>query len=140
MGETVSDTAFLYSGGVFTKLNDPQGDIHAYGINDAGQIVGEYYGANGRTSGFLKSGNTYIDIDVPGAYDTVAMGINDAGQIVGNYIDANGIDHGFLATPDVRFLATSAVPEPSTWAMMILGFLGLGFLAYRRRLQLGLGT
>jgi hypothetical protein len=28
---------------------------------------------------------------------------------------------------------TSAVPEPSTWAMMILGFFGLGFVAYRRK-------
>jgi hypothetical protein len=28
---------------------------------------------------------------------------------------------------------TSAVPEPSTWAMMIFGFLGIGFMAYRRR-------
>jgi hypothetical protein len=27
----------------------------------------------------------------------------------------------------------SAVPEPSTWAMMILGFLGVGFMAYRRK-------
>jgi hypothetical protein len=27
----------------------------------------------------------------------------------------------------------SAVPEPSTWAMMILGFFGVGFMAYRRR-------
>ncbi|KRR09577.1 hypothetical protein CQ12_13915 [Bradyrhizobium jicamae] len=27
------------------------------------------------------------------------------------------------------------VPEPSTWAMMILGFAGVGFLAYRRRAQ-----
>lgn len=27
----------------------------------------------------------------------------------------------------------AAVPEPSTWAMMILGFAGVGFLAYRRR-------
>jgi len=26
----------------------------------------------------------------------------------------------------------SPVPEPSTWAMMILGFCGLGFMAYRR--------
>jgi hypothetical protein len=26
----------------------------------------------------------------------------------------------------------SAVPEPSTWAMMILGFLGLGFFGYRK--------
>ena len=28
---------------------------------------------------------------------------------------------------------SAAVPEPSTWAMMILGFLGVGFLAYRHR-------
>jgi hypothetical protein len=27
----------------------------------------------------------------------------------------------------------SAVPEPSTWAMMILGFAGIGFMAYRRK-------
>ncbi|MBN9061654.1 MAG: hypothetical protein BGP06_02215 [Rhizobiales bacterium 65-9] len=27
---------------------------------------------------------------------------------------------------------TSGVPEPSTWAMMLLGFLGLGFVAGRR--------
>jgi hypothetical protein len=26
-----------------------------------------------------------------------------------------------------------AVPEPSTWAMMLLGFAGLGLVAYRRR-------
>jgi hypothetical protein len=29
----------------------------------------------------------------------------------------------------------NAVPEASTWAMMILGFVGIGFLAYRRRHQ-----
>jgi hypothetical protein len=29
-------------------------------------------------------------------------------------------------------LTIAAVPEASTWAMMILGFLGLGFLGYRR--------
>lgn len=27
----------------------------------------------------------------------------------------------------------AAVPEPATWAMMILGFLGVGFMSYRRR-------
>jgi hypothetical protein len=32
----------------------------------------------------------------------------------------------------------SAVPEPSTWIMMILGFCGLGFLAYRRKNQAAL--
>jgi PEP-CTERM motif len=28
---------------------------------------------------------------------------------------------------------STAVPEPSTWAMMILGFMGVGFMAYRRK-------
>ena len=38
--------------------------------------------------------------------------------------------------PDSFFLTqTSAVPEPSTWAMMILGFLGVGGLAMRKRHQ-----
>ena len=37
---------------------------------------------------------------------------------------------------DVSFTGpshTGAVPEPSTWAMMILGFMGVGFMAYRRK-------
>ena len=28
---------------------------------------------------------------------------------------------------------TSAVPEPSTWAMLLIGFAGVGFMAYRRK-------
>jgi hypothetical protein len=30
-------------------------------------------------------------------------------------------------------LQVAAVPEPSTWAMMVLGFAGVGAMAYRRR-------
>ena len=30
-------------------------------------------------------------------------------------------------------IEVAAVPEPSTWAMMILGFLGVGFMAYRKK-------
>jgi hypothetical protein len=33
----------------------------------------------------------------------------------------------------VSFAPVAAVPEPSTWAMMILGFIGVGFTAYRRK-------
>ncbi|MBI5264979.1 MAG: PEPxxWA-CTERM sorting domain-containing protein [Bradyrhizobium sp.] len=33
----------------------------------------------------------------------------------------------------------TGVPEPSTWAMMILGFAGLGLVAYRRR-KIALGA
>jgi hypothetical protein len=31
------------------------------------------------------------------------------------------------------YTEVSAVPEPSTWAMMLLGFAGVGFMAYRRK-------
>jgi hypothetical protein len=27
----------------------------------------------------------------------------------------------------------TAVPEPSTWAMLLLGFAGVGFMAYQRK-------
>jgi hypothetical protein len=44
----------------------------------------------------------------------------------------------FTTTADVTDfqqvrVTVGAVPEPSTWAMMILGFAGVGFMAYRRR-------
>jgi hypothetical protein len=32
----------------------------------------------------------------------------------------------------VQLTPQNGIPEPSTWAMMILGFLGIGFMAYRR--------
>jgi hypothetical protein len=47
---------------------------------------------------------------------------------IGGPAFGDGSDHDFGATT-----FTAAVPEPSTWAMMILGFCGLGFIAYRRK-------
>jgi hypothetical protein len=35
---------------------------------------------------------------------------------------------------------TTGVPEPSTWAMMLVGFAGLGFAAYRQRTKLAGST
>lgn len=37
-----------------------------------------------------------------------------------------------LVSLQVLDATVSAIPEPSTWAMMILGFAGIGFIAYRR--------
>jgi hypothetical protein len=40
---------------------------------------------------------------------------------------------GFKELKQFASDAVAAVPEPSTWAMMILGFAGVGFMAYRYR-------
>jgi PEP-CTERM motif len=47
---------------------------------------------------------------------------------------------GFFATGDRGQMFTftlvgGAVPEPSTWAMMLLGFAGLGYAGYRKARQ-----
>jgi hypothetical protein len=42
---------------------------------------------------------------------------------------------GFKEEKQFAFDVATAVPEPSTWAMMILGFLGIGFIACRRKNQ-----
>jgi hypothetical protein len=41
---------------------------------------------------------------------------------------ASSIQVGWLG----YYVYTPPVPEPSTWVMMILGFAGIGFMAYRR--------
>jgi hypothetical protein len=45
-----------------------------------------------------------------------------------DYVAGNG-------SPSVLQLQVAAVPEATTWAMMILGFAGVGFMAYRRKSQ-----
>jgi hypothetical protein len=45
--------------------------------------------------------------------------------------NANALD--WNAAGSVQRTVLSAVHEPSTWAMMLLGFAGIGFMAYRRK-------
>ncbi len=53
---------------------------------------------------------------------------------------ANGVEFTELFAPGDTMLnlvvdnvgVAPAIPEPSTWAMMILGFAGVGFVGYRR--------
>jgi hypothetical protein len=65
--------------------------------------------------------------------------IQDAGTYqlvfgVTNYIDSHW--QSGLAFDGVTVggrAVTGAVPEPSTWAMLLLGFAGIGFMGYRRK-------
>lgn len=52
------------------------------------------------------------------------------------FLDPSLVAQGYsIVTSDGigNSLTVNAVPESSTWAMMILGFFGLGFMAYRRK-------
>lgn len=50
-----------------------------------------------------------------------------------NYVDS-ALNQAIGASGTVLLTASvAAVPEPSTWMMMILGFGGIGFMAYRRK-------
>lgn len=42
---------------------------------------------------------------------------------------------GALSIRNIDITTTSAVPEPATWAMLLLGFVGVGVTAYRRKLN-----
>ena len=79
----------------YTTLDDPLATTgtlgtKAFGINNAGQIVGEYDDSAG-IHGFLLSGGTYTAFKDPSAPNfTEAFGINSAGQIVGDYVPGGG--------------------------------------------------
>lgn len=59
------------------------------------------------------------------------QGVNPGDQVLffARWSNANDGPDSFFLVPD----ATAAVPEPATWAMMGLGFLGLGLVAMRKR-------
>ncbi len=70
---------------------------------------------------------------VPGGYNFVAIH-NAQAEIVFNYATTQtsfNLSGDFQGLSNVRFYSGSPVPEPATWAMMLLGFVGLGFAAFR---------
>jgi len=90
---------YLLSGGSFSTIDFPSSQSdEAFGINDAGDIVGVYgmSGAYVEDHGYLFSAGTFSTIDFPGATQTRAETINDPGSIAGFYIDTGGVTHGFM--------------------------------------------
>jgi outer membrane lipase/esterase len=78
------------------------------------------------------------------AFDPSAFGFTNTtdacGAVVGancdSYVYWDGIHPtaaAHMVIADALLSIAAPVPEPSTWAMMILGFAGIGFMAYRRR-------
>jgi len=86
---------------------DPPDAVFSFATDtnfNASAVVGRWDTPDGATHGYLKIGDNYTTIDVPGAISTVAWGLAPAGAlypqtIVGEYTDSDGVVHGFR-TPD----------------------------------------
>jgi hypothetical protein len=92
-----------------------------------------YFPSSFSTETFVISGTTYR-VQLLGFGNVVGDGFlsSDTTQL--------HVREGLHATADLFAEVTSqtppgvgGVPEPSTWAMMILGFAGIGYMAYRRK-------
>ena len=80
--------------------------------------------ANGNVSGLTTSSAIKYDGEVA----AMGQGQNPTTDAPGGMFSPGIFGPNFDVT-----LGASAVPEPATWAMMILGFLGVGYFGYRRR-------
>jgi hypothetical protein len=103
---------------------------------------------SGSTRNVLANGTTILDGQtLLGDMATFVGGAATIGSLDQNFEALIKIT-GFTATNQFTFTdgssnsfefllgqqaAASAVPEPATWAMMILGFFGVGFMAYRQK-------
>jgi hypothetical protein len=134
-----------YSYGLLTQ--NGQGDPISQALsNRIGHIAQLGFAALGANDGFLASAAqlaiwsleynalpTFYNSVVQGDFETL---LGDAFVNNGSYAtaltpDGNWPQNGALSQQMVVGLA-SGVPEPSTWAMMLTGFAGLGYAAFRR--------
>ena len=55
-----------------------------YGINDEGQISGSFFDAAGATRAFVRTGDKYDVVNIPGATFSELFRISDSGTAVGD--------------------------------------------------------
>ena len=96
----------------------PSGSTTSFGRAPAGNVLTTEFGANGLTG--TENSTTYI-------FRTNALSFNNLGFF--GVIDGSTLSgRTFMPTG-----APSAVPEPATWAMMLVGFGAMGVAMRRRR-------
>jgi hypothetical protein len=110
---------------------------HNADFTPVNQVDGVFIPGETATVSVLIDGNTYQAFKDPD-------GVFDANSVLLTTLVDNTFSHGqfglydfdsFMSFDNVTIsgsLVSGAVPEPSTWAMMLIGFAGLGFMAYRK--------
>jgi hypothetical protein len=132
--------------GIFTNLTfgvaiDVNADGHSGPmILDSFQLINlGQPGLGDETVLFATNGPTAIqDIQNGNGFaDYLITGFNLTGVNVGDRLVFRAVLSNMSDGPDSFYLVAQpnveGVPEASTWAMMIAGFLGIGGMAYRRR-------
>jgi hypothetical protein len=109
-----------FSGPSFDTLSGGSTAINGWTVGgDSIDWIGSYWQPGDGSRSIDLSGNNLGSISQQFATSTACCSSNP------NFPQAFG-----AALDDV---SVTAIPEASTWAMMILGFFGLGFVAYRRK-------
>jgi hypothetical protein len=84
---------------------------------------------------YVPTVSGFVDPSCPANFQnqlTCALKLTVLGNWIGNSITVQPV-HGplpWIMVSEVQF--SNAVPEPSTWALMLLGFAGVAYTAYRR--------
>lgn len=110
-------------------VNIPIGDVTALTVS----IDGITFNLLSDVSALQFTGAALSDITAAASISPASISVNGITSI---FFD-NTIP-SVLSDDTVTATLAAAVPEPSTWAMMMLGFVGLGMMAYRRKLKTAL--
>ena len=91
------------------------------------------------TNGTVVGANVFVNFnDDNNGHFQFRFNFTDPSSPVYNYLIRNDGNGPFVGIGNqggftgVTYTTVSAVPEPSTWAMLILGFACIGFVTYRR--------
>jgi hypothetical protein len=127
-GGIPSETAVVKSDGITATFTLTGEFIGSFTVPDSSTPSGNYVSVNPYYTGSF-SGEPFVTFYTTEFSAGFSLG-EQPGDIGINLIDqfptAGTLDGGQMFT-------VSDVPEPSTWAMLILGFAGIGFMAYRRK-------
>jgi hypothetical protein len=92
-----------------------------------GLAISNVFSADSLTNGWVYYSTTFTPM-IAALYD-FALNFQGDGNAAADFVVDNVSIAGSASL-------TTAVPEPSTWAMLLLSFAGVGFMAYRRNAKL----